>query len=238
MNLVEAGLFYLRKGIPVFPFRRSKDGACVKWEHYNTSYPSEEDVRMWFTKRFSREFIALVTGKISNIMVVDLDSQEAYDMIQEFIPDGLLTPIAKTKRGYHIYFEYKHGLVTKPDYMKDVDVRTDGGCIIAPPSANGNGVEYKWLPGLSIEKLAPAPMPSILFDTLLQCISVSSSLYISNTTNRANQENVSTNGNIVYNRPQLFVEGRRDSDLFHVANCLIKGKCEDGSHWSRIQFVY
>jgi hypothetical protein len=237
MNLVEAGLFYLRRGIPVFPFRRDKERACVKWEHYNTSYPSEEDVRMWFTKRFNHEFIALVTGKISNIMVVDLDSQEAYDKIQDFLPEGLITPIAKTKRGYHIYFEYRHGLVTKPDYMKDVDVRTDGGCIIAPPSANGDGVEYKWLLGLSIDKIAPAPMPSMLFDTLLQCISVSSSLYTSNSNEHANDGGLTTNDNNDYKGLQYFTEGRRDHDVFHVANCLHKGRCENDIAWEVIKLV-
>jgi hypothetical protein len=224
MNLLEAGLLYLKRGMPVFPFKRDKSEACVKWKQYNEIFPSSDDVKSWFTKRFSHEFIAIVTGKISNIMVVDIDSEEAYQNFQEFLPENLVTPIVKTKRGYHIYFEYKPGLVSKADYMKDVDVRTDGGCIIAPPSCNGHGVEYKWLPGLSIEKIPPAPMPAFLYDTLLQ--SLGSLIITSNSKEYANTQKEETNGDIDYKRQQFFTEGRRDQDLFHVANCLIKGKCE------------
>ena len=224
MNLVDAGIKYLRMGMSVFPFKKDKSKGCIKWEIYQTQYPSVNDVKMWFTKRFSDQFLAIVTGKISNLLVVDFDSQEAYDRIQELLPENLITPIAKTKRGYHLYFTHRDGLSNKADYLPDVDVRTEGGCIIAPPSSNGNGVVYKWLPGLSIEEVQPAPIPDPLFDVLQQCLG--SLIITSNSNDRAKEVNTATTCDNGDKQRQFFVQGRRDQDIFHVANCLTKGRCE------------
>jgi hypothetical protein len=107
--------------------------------------------------------------------------------------------------------------------MPDVDIKTDGGCICAPPSMNGNGLGYSWLSGLSFEKLAPAPMPEGLYILLLQylykggyggdSIEGEESHNAQDTTKTTNDHN-------------LFKKGQRDQDLFHIANCLVKGGCE------------
>jgi hypothetical protein len=227
MKLAEAGLNYLKRGVSLIPFKRDKNGACIKtWTPYQKQHPSKEDVMAWFQQRFSHEFIALVTGNISNLTVVDCDSQQAYDMVQESMPDGFITPICKSPHGYHIYFQHTPGLQSKR-YTQDVDVKTDGGLIIAPPSENGNGLAYKWLPGLSFDKLDPAPMPKPLYSLLL---SFNSSSYIGGVVGgdvcKSEEYGVSTS---VYNGnkcTQYFIEGRRDQDLFHIANCLLKGRCE------------
>ena len=217
MNLLDAGLYYLKRGFSVIPFKHDKSKACVKWEKYQSVHPSVEDVKEWFSKRFSNEFIAIITGKISGIIVVDCDSQEAYEKIQEFLPTNFITPIAKTKRGYHIYFKYRPGLVSRAKYMPDVDVRTDEGCIIAPPSQNGDNVSYKWLPGLSIEKTEIAPLPEELFIILNQFV------YSSYNNNIIKDEVERQDATQATNSDKMFEYGRRDDDLFHTANCLVKG---------------
>ena len=226
MNLVEAGQYYLKRGMSVFPFKRDKSAGCVTWTPYQTHHPSQDDVKKWFEKRFSNQFIAIVTGKISNIMVVDCDTPEAYQKINDLLPDGFITPTAKSPHGWHLYFKFKEGLKNKAAYMPGVDVRTEGGCIIAPPSMNGDGLGYKWLSGLSIEKVDIATMPENLFLTLLQYTNKTVSLY--NSPARAFTEGeLSTTDNKVYNCLQYFNEGSRDQDVFHIANCLVKGKCEN-----------
>lgn len=219
MNLLEAGLKYLKRGFPVIPFRRDKKGSAIKtWEPYQKVLPSESDVKGWFEKRFSHEFMAIVTGKLSRIMVVDCDSEEAYQRVQENLPESLETPVAKSPKGYHIYFQYREGLFSRR-YMPEVDVKTDGGCIIVPPSQNGDGKKYKWLT-TGIDKADPAVMPDSLYYLLLQ---LSSSYKGHDDKEENDSRQVSSLSPDVVN---LFVEGQRNQDIFHVANCLFKGGCE------------
>lgn len=222
MNLVDAGLFYLKKGMPVFPFKSDKSTGLVKWEQYQQVFPSPDDVRGWFTKRFSNQFIAIVTGKISRMMVVDCDTPEAYEKVQELLPDGFLCPTVKSPHGWHLYFQFREGLRNKAAYMPGVDVRTEGGCIIAPPSMNGDGLGYKWLPGLSMEKIDLPPMPSLLFDTLMQYVVRGGvgGIYKGAENSSQQTSTLSTNVN------KLFCEGTRDQDIFHLANCMAKGGYE------------
>lgn len=226
MTLLDAGLGYLNRGLSIVPWRRDKSGSIIKtWKGYQERHPSVDDVKGWFTKRFSHEFLAIVTGKISDLMVVDCDTQEAYERIQEFIPESLVTPIAKSPHGYHIYFKYKQGLSSKR-YMPDVDIKTDGGVIIAPPSQNGDGLAYKWL--VPFEKNVPSDIPDILFSVLLQihANSLGSLIITSNSNDHANAEKMSTNVYNVNNCLQIFDKGRRNEDVFHVANSLTKGRCK------------
>jgi hypothetical protein len=223
MNLVESGLFYLKKGMPVFPFKRDKSSPLVKWEQYQQVFPSPDDVKGWFTKRFSDQFIAIVTGKISRMMVVDCDTPEAYEKVQELLPDGFVCPTVKSPRGWHLYFQFREGLINKAAYMPGVDVRTEGGCIIAPPSMNGNGIGYHWLSGLSLEKIDLQSMPSLLFNTLLQFVNNNARARITDDTLQDGEPQTATqttNGN------NFLTLGRRDQDIFHLATCLAKGGYE------------
>jgi hypothetical protein len=182
-----------------------------------------DDTKKWFTSRFKNEFIAIVTGQISNLLVVDCDTEEAYEKIQEFIPEYLVTPTAKSPHGFHLYFKHRSGLINRANYMPGIDIRTDGGCIIAPPSKNGDGLSYQWMPGLSILEVEPAAMPDYLYDTLLQYIN--NSIY-NNANGIPNKNTKPQTDTTTTNDHKFFVEGRRDQDIFHAANCLVKGRCE------------
>jgi hypothetical protein len=116
--------------------------------------------------------IGIVTGEISGVFVIDCDSEEAYQAIQEYLPDNFITCIAKTPRGYHLYF-----LIPKDEtigsaagVMPGVDIRGEGGYIIAPPSVNGTGKAYQWLEGLSIDEVPPAPCPDALYNKIYNTI--------------------------------------------------------------------
>ncbi len=221
-NLLAAAEDYLKRGLSLIPFKRDKSGACIKWTEYQKTRPSMEDAKKWFTSRFKNEFLAIVTGKISNLLVVDLDSEAAYQRVQEFIPDYVSTPTVKSPHGYHLYFQHKDGLINRANYGDDTDVRTDGGCIIAPPSVNGDGLEYRWLPGLSIMDIEPAIIPDNLYYLLLQYIS--SSNYINNASAMPEKTpNEVTNVTSITNHNITFNEGGRDDTLFHLIWYLRKG---------------
>ena len=130
----------------------TKKPTIPSWTEYQTRHATEDEVRAW-DKAGLLKGIAIVTGKISGITVVDVDTEEADREFQEACGDTLLeTPTVKTPNGgKHYYFKYDPQLKTKAGYRPNIDIRNDGGYVIAPPTMNGNGNGYIFMPWLGIE---------------------------------------------------------------------------------------
>ncbi len=222
-DFLEVAIDYARRGLSVIPIRKDKT-PYVKWTPYQQRQATEDELRAWWG-RWPTAMIGIVTGKVSNLFVVDCDSEDGYRKIQGFLPDSLSLPVALTPRGgWHLYFIFLPGFTIASGIMDGVDFRAEGGYVVAPPSVNGTGKAYKWAEGLSLDDVAPAPMPSALQSALINN-------RINNSTYRENvvtEEASDNNVNIDNNDNKFFHEGRRDSDIFHAANCLLKGGCEVG----------
>lgn len=104
--------------------------------------------------------IGVVTGKVSGITVIDIDvgagkgGAETWSALIEGHgePDTLM---AKTgSGGMHIYFKYNSALKTGSNRLgKGIDVRCDGGYVVAAPSAHRSGGVYAWLNNSAIDDL-------------------------------------------------------------------------------------
>jgi hypothetical protein len=99
--------------------------------------------------------IALLTGKINDIFVIDIDNIEHWNKFLK-VHNETEPETVKAKSGsggIHLYFKYTENLKeikTKShcfgsDY--DIDVRTNGGNIIVPPSKYNNK-KYEWINSL------------------------------------------------------------------------------------------
>ena len=110
----------------------------TKWKEYQSKLPTEDEVRDWFTT-WPDANIGIVTGAVSNLVVFDLDSEHAVQYADDRggFPD---TPKVKTGKGYHIYSQHP-GFEIKNSVNKrlDLDIRADGGYVVAPPSVHGSG---------------------------------------------------------------------------------------------------
>lgn len=214
---LKTALRHQEQGRSVFPVRPDKK-PFVKWERYQTEKPSLEQVKEWWGDKFKGANIGIVTGAISNLTVVDPDSQKGIDAVNELIPDSLLTPIARTPGGgQHLYFEHQEGVGCATRFLPDTDLRSDGGYIIAPPSVGQNGKPYAWMDGLSIFEVVPCPLPKPLYNK----INLFSNIYKGGCPPELQDHNKALQ--TVTNRYMNFNEGQRDESLFHLANCLFKG---------------
>ena len=222
-TMLDYALKYRRMGFSVIPCKKDKR-PLVKWESYQLQKPSEDEIRKWWGDHPDAN-IAIVCGPISGVDVLDVDTEDAYQNLQEFyLSDEFVTPIVKTPKGRHLYFSHKTGLSNKVRAIPGTDLRTLGGYVIAPPSRNGGGIPYHWLDGYSIKDHQPSAWPEELFNVLLQC---SCSLIItSNTKNHANMKNCPQLSTLSTNVHKLFQQGTRDNDIFHLANCMAKGGYE------------
>ena len=222
VDTVRYALKYRSMGFSIFPCipptkdERGKDvkKPRIEWTKFQTQYPDEKEIKNWF-KKWPDSRIGIVTGKISNLFVVDVDSEEAREKLEaEYIPDSLPLPICKSPRGgYHYYFQHTNGLrnQTNIDGMA-LDTRGEGGFIMAPPSEGLNGNGYAWLKGCEIWKVPPAIMP----ESLYKYINAFSLSLGSNKNGNKRSQRV-TKGNIIFTEPG------RDETLFHLANHLVKG---------------
>ena len=137
----------------------------ILWTEFQTRHPTVEEVTTWFSK-WPDANIGIVTGKISNLVVFDLDSEHAVQYAEDEggFPD---TVKVKTGKGYHVYVQHP-GFEVRNDVEKelDIDIRGDGGYAAAPPSIHGSGRQYEWEEGLSIFEIDPAPCEPWMIDYL------------------------------------------------------------------------
>jgi len=146
---------YLERGFSVIPISPKTKKAMVRWRRFQTELPTEADVESWQCLA-EREGIppdevklALITGTLSGIVVVDCDNQEAIDFC---LRCGVWSPIrAKTKNGMHLFFRHPGGQEFRPragsnsrghDWPKfdGLDFRGDGSYAVIAPSRG-----YEWI---------------------------------------------------------------------------------------------
>ncbi|MGA2462777.1 MAG: bifunctional DNA primase/polymerase [Thermodesulfobacteriota bacterium] len=167
MTQLSNALHYLNRGFSVIPVKQDKK-PYIKWEEFQTRRPTEDEIRQWWTK-WPNAMIGIITGSISGIDIMDTDSQEADEELQSYLSDSFVCPTQRTPGGgKHYLFVHAEGIHNSNDQSPfKFHVRGEGGYFIAAPSENGNGGHYQWLDGLSIEEVAPPPLPSTLYNSLI-----------------------------------------------------------------------
>ena len=130
---------YVGRGWSVFPCRiRQIDGVWLKdtdnftWGEYQKRLPTDAELEGWFLQARDEVGICIVTGKISNLAVIDIDNEELYEEYRKKYPSAY---VVKTSRGYHMYYYWREGITNKNRVNgQDVDIRGEGGMVYAPPS--------------------------------------------------------------------------------------------------------
>jgi hypothetical protein len=152
-NLEKEALEYLEMGFSVIPVKLDKKPVLPSWVEYQKRKPTRAEVSNWFTGYDNIAGVAIITGAVSGLVVLDLE--EGADITGLEIPH---TPTAKTGGGgRHGYFKHP-GFQVKNSAKQlgpKIDVRGDGGYVVAPPSISSKGA-YEWLIDLDTP-LAPMP---------------------------------------------------------------------------------
>lgn len=134
---IAAAVLYVEKyGLSVIPMSIDKR-PCVKWKEYQERKPTIRELLHW-----PKQNLGIITGKISNLVVVDCESLED---AQWFWTHRSRSPsVVKTRRGYHLYFRHPDEPVQNATHVENrYDVRADGGYVLAPPSLHSEG-SYQW----------------------------------------------------------------------------------------------
>jgi len=170
MNLTgieRIALSYLSGGWSVIPIKPRTKRPLIAWEPFQHRLPRVEEVQQWYG-RWPNAGVGIVTGAISNLVVVDVDVQHGGDnALAELVRrNGLLPPTVEAvtgSGGLHLYFAYPgRPLSSRVGWAPGIDLRADGGLVVAPPSVHPSGRRYEWKPGRDPDQVRPAPMPAWL----------------------------------------------------------------------------
>jgi hypothetical protein len=149
---------YRQAGWCVLPAKEKQP--VVKWKMYQDVLPSVEQVQDWFVDAPDDAQIALVTGKVSGVSVLDVDCHkegcagkrgglcqcdpESVHLLRAQFPITLTS--VSGSGGYHLFYKYEPKLMNSVGLANpQIDIRTDGGIIILPPSLHNRvHKEYEW----------------------------------------------------------------------------------------------
>lgn len=148
MSMLEAALDYWERGWSIIPIKPETKRPAIKWLEYQDRQPTQDEIYAWWEQWPDHE-IAIVTGELTGLVVVDCDNEDALHAAYDA---GMRSPIrVKTKRGVHLYFGHpKDGIRRGPragsnsrgeDWPKinGLDFRGDGSYALLPPSKG-----YRW----------------------------------------------------------------------------------------------
>jgi len=125
----------------------------VAWKSYQTERIPRGTVEDWFSQ--GEHNLAIITGQISGVVVVDGDSAQACRYIEETCSP---TPmIVQTSKGRHYYYRHPGTKIPNAARVLDIppiDIRGDGGLVIGPGSIHPTGALYQLAPGCD---LTPGP---------------------------------------------------------------------------------
>jgi hypothetical protein len=156
--MLSYALTYLQKNLSVIPLVYGDKKPAIKWDEFKSRKPTEEEVIKWFSNLRN---IGIVCGSVSsNLIVIDFDSEEKftefYEKLDKDYPDlgdiVLNTWIVETGKGRHIYLrvkmdpnEFSRRMRTKVRLVEGVDIKGEGGYVVAPPSLHPSGKQYMFL---------------------------------------------------------------------------------------------
>jgi hypothetical protein len=168
MDLLQTAVEYTRRGWHVFPLHTPTGAGCScgkcdpdssgigkhprTRDGFKSASKDEACLLRWWNK-WPQANIGVLTGSTSGLVVLDVDDKDngagsaslaTLEREHGGLPDTLS---CSTGTGRHLYFQHPGEAVqSSTGKIGDgLDVRGDGGYVVAPPSLHKNGKTYQWL---------------------------------------------------------------------------------------------
>ena len=144
-NVLHFAFEYLDRGWPVIPVHGKTP--AVPWAAYQKKRPSVDEIKEWFASKESYN-LAVITGKISELVVIDCDTAADASWWRQNHAETPLV-VMTGRGGSHFYYRYPKCEVGNRIGIlaRSIDVRGDGGLVVAPPSVHPTTAKpYEWSP--------------------------------------------------------------------------------------------
>jgi hypothetical protein len=173
-------------GWRVLPVHSITNGACTcgdprcdragkhPWtEHgYKDASGDHAVIEAWW-ERWPSSNVGIATGAMSGFDVIDVDPRHGGDetlaeLERRHGPLPMTVMSHTGGGGDHLFFAHADGVRSAPDKKlgRGLDVRADGGFIVAPPSLHVSGRRYAWDVDHHIDDVPIVPAPAWLLELL------------------------------------------------------------------------
>lgn len=145
-TLLPLALIYLARGWSVIPCGADKR-PLIQWKIYQERRATPEELVKWFTD-YPDAQVGIITGKISNLTVIDVESDGDLNLIKD------QTFIVETGgKGKHYYFTYDSDFKNAVRVLPSIDQRSEGGFVVAAGSKTIKGA-YTALNSLKVSQMS------------------------------------------------------------------------------------
>ena len=133
-----AALGYLGRGWSVLPVEPRGKRPLIAWRRLQSRRASAAEAAGWFA-RWPNANVAIVTGRLSRLVVIDVDPRHGGDAsLAAFEAEhGALPATIEALTGgggRHLYFRHPGArTANRVGLVPGIDLRGDGGCVVAPP---------------------------------------------------------------------------------------------------------
>jgi hypothetical protein len=138
---LEAALHYHAAGLSVVPTPNGVKGSRMNdWSRFADQPADDNQLKRWYRKSPNRG-IALIGG-VGGLCALDIETRKPPPEFEHVL--DLATPIVKTGRGWHVWFQSSEPL-SGYRLSPDVELRGYRQLIMAPPSTHPSGAPYAFL---------------------------------------------------------------------------------------------
>ena len=152
-------------GLSIIPIRPGTKAPSVPWTEYQVRRAGPALLRRWFQEERPA---GIVTGEVSGLVAVDCDSPEALAWAEANLPATPLQTLTSEKapgfRGRHLFYRWPGAPVPNAVKLQTgegtlaLDIRGDGGQVLAPGSVHPSGARYEALGVWDADTLASLPV--------------------------------------------------------------------------------
>jgi len=201
---------YASYGLAVLPLKPDKTPYVA--HGFENATTNEETIERWW-KQWPAANIGIATGSRSmGIFVVDQDEKNDQHGIQNFekwIDDNYLMfsdtwTVRTPSGGKHTYFRSTMPVRGRVGWLPGVDIRGEGGYVVAPPSVSGGG-SYEWITSPMDIYQPISPDEDADVETLIQDI------------------NAKPSDGVPLTVPETIIQGGRNDMLYKLA-CSLQAK--------------
>lgn len=155
---------YAARGWSPIPIEADGKRPLVPWSEFQRRIATSDEIDAWY-QRWPQANVGIVTGTVSGIVVIDVDPRHggAASLEQAQREHGTLPHTVEAVTGgggRHLYFAQPAlKLHNRTSILPGIDLRADGGCVVAPPSRHLSGRRYAWAAGSAPDEAPLAPLP-------------------------------------------------------------------------------
>lgn len=168
-DILTAALSYAVHGwavLPIQPCGKPPMGKLVPKGLLNATIDPTLLKYWWISE--PRANVGIRTGAISGLVVLDIDprnggeaSLSKWERHWGRMPATL--EVLTGGGGRHLFFLHPGGHLSSKPIVPGLDLKADGGYVVAPPSRHPSGKLYEWKQGAGLEDLVLAPLPQGLW---------------------------------------------------------------------------